>query len=220
MVAARTRQDASAPAPAAPVSGEAFLNFLLSRRSIGRVLPQRPPRQVIEQLLAAACAAPNHHLTRPWRFVVLAGKAREEIGRHLEAALRARLPDPASPTSVALLAKERTKLLRAPVILVVAAHPSPDPRILEVEEVAAGAAAVENVLLAAQALGLGAMWRTGETAYDPAVNAALGLDPGDAIVGFVYLGYPDPAQPPPARGPRAPFEDLTRWVGWEDETEG
>jgi hypothetical protein len=39
-------------------------------------------------------------------------------------------------------------------------------------------------------MGFGAMWRTGDPAYDDGVKKALGLKPGDAIVGFVYLGTP------------------------------
>ena len=174
------------------------------------------PRHLVQRLIEAACAAPNHHLTQPWRFAVLAGSARESAGRHLEAALRARLPEPDSPASAALLAKERAKLLRAPVVIVVAVHQSEDPRVLHTEEVNAGAAACQNILLAAQALGLGAMWRTGDTAYDQAVTAGLGFDPGDTIVGFMYIGYPDPAQPPPARPRRRPPAELTRWMGWDE----
>jgi nitroreductase len=192
-----------------------LVGLLLSRRSAGRVLPDRPPRELIERLLAVACAAPNHHLTQPWRFVVLAGAAREQLGEVLMEALRARLPDPESPAGRALLAKERSKLLRAPVIIVVAVRPSPDPRVLRQEEVAAGAAAAQNILLAAQALGLGAMWRTGETAYDPRVRQALGLDPNDEIVAFIYVGYPDPALPPPPRLARRAPQEVTRWWGWE-----
>jgi nitroreductase len=180
------------------------------------VLPQRPPRELIEKLITAAASAPNHHLTQPWRFIVLAGQARQAAGQALEAALRARLADPETPASQALLAKERAKLLRAPVVIVVAVHPSPAANVPREEELAAGAAACQNMLLAAQALGLGAMWRTGDTAYDPAVRGALGLEEDDAIVGFIYVGYPDPAQPPPSRAPRRPWTEVTQWQGWEE----
>ena len=43
-------------------------------------------------------------------------------------------------------------------------------------------------MLAAFAQGLGAMWRTGEPAYDNAVKSALEIEPDDLIVGFIYVG--------------------------------
>ena len=67
------------------------------------------------------------------------------------------------------------------------------------------AAAIENMLLAAHGTGLGAMWRTGAMVDEPEVREALGLGPGDAIVGFVYVGRP--AGPPPERPPRPAVGD-------------
>src|SRR5207244_3779397 len=108
--------------------------------------------------------APNHRLTEPWRFVVFAGDARLELGEamaRVQAANSDTLPTPGD------LERTRAKPLRAPVVIAVAVEPSPGPRVVEMEEVAAGAAAVQNMLLAAHALGLGAIWRTGDAAYDP-----------------------------------------------------
>ena len=79
--------------------------------------------------------------------------------------------------------------LRAPVIVVVAARVEPaHPKIPEVEQVAAVAAAAQNMLLAAHALGFAAKWATGKQAYDPGVKAGLGLADDDRILGFLYLG--------------------------------
>ena len=51
-----------------------------NRRSMGKMTPERPSRQQIERLLEAASHAPNHHNAQPWKFIVLAGSAREELG--------------------------------------------------------------------------------------------------------------------------------------------
>ncbi len=51
-------------------------------------------------------------------------------------------------------------------------------------------AAVQNLIVAAHALGWGTMWKTGAPAYDARVKRALGLDAADAIIGFLYLGTP------------------------------
>ncbi|MDQ3044099.1 MAG: nitroreductase family protein, partial [Chloroflexota bacterium] len=49
------------------------MTAIRERRSIGKVGPERPPRELIEQVLEAATWAPNHRLTEPWRFIVIAG---------------------------------------------------------------------------------------------------------------------------------------------------
>jgi nitroreductase len=187
-----------------------LLELLRTRRSIPRVSPEEPPHSLIEQVIEAAGWAPNHYKTEPWRFVVITGDARQELGDVMGKSLRRRLPSPDSPECRAILDKERAKPLRAPVVIVVAVEPSDLPKAIEIEEIEAGAAGVENMLLAAHALGLGTMWRTGEAAYDPEVKRHLGLTPDARIISFVYLGYPDvPALPPRERDMRR----VTRWLG-------
>ncbi|HKV59453.1 MAG TPA: nitroreductase family protein, partial [Ktedonobacteraceae bacterium] len=92
------------------------------RRSIGKMTPERPSRQQIERLLEAATHAPNHHKVQPWKFIVLAGPAREELGALMAASLAGRLADTSSEKAQAMLNKERNKLMRAPVVIVVAAE--------------------------------------------------------------------------------------------------
>lgn len=191
----------------------ALLGLLRARRSVGRLQPEQPPRALVARVIEAATWAPNHHLTEPWRFVVLAGEARVALGDVMAHALRERLPDPESAQAAALLAKERAKPLRAPVLIAVAVVPSPDPRVVEVEEVAAGAAGVQNMLLAAEALGLGAMWRTGDAAYDPAVKRFLGWPEEAHLLAFVYLGFP---AMPHGRPHETDASKYTTWRGWEE----
>lgn len=192
--------------------GAELLELLRSRRSIPRVTAEEPPRELVEQVIEAAGWAPNHHKTEPWRFAVLTEKARQELGDVMADSLRRRLPTPDSPEAQAMIDKERAKPLRAPVVIAVAVEPSDLPKAIEIEEIEAGAAGVENMLLAAQALGLGAMWRTGEAAYDPEVKRFLGFTPNAHIISFVYLGYPDvPALPPRERDLR----NVTRWLDKE-----
>ena len=62
------------------------------RRSIGKVTDERPDRALIEQVLESATWAPNHRLTEPWRFVVLAGQAREALGWFMGEQNAARYP--------------------------------------------------------------------------------------------------------------------------------
>lgn len=181
------------------------LEAIFTRHSISKVLPDPIPRELIEQLLAAAAQAPNHYKVRPWRFTVLAGEARHRLGDLMAERLRSLQPD----LPEAAYDKEHDKPLRAPVLIAVAADPPEDPRVIEMENICAAAAAVENMLIAARALGLGAMWRTGPAAYDPAVKEFLGFSPTQHLLAFVYVGYPA-VEPPDL--PRPSFEDRAVWL--------
>ncbi len=112
---------------------------------------------------------------------------------------------------------EREKALRAPLLIVVSAKVVRGHKVPEVEQLLAVGAATQNLVLAAHAQGLGAMWRTGAAAYDPMVKQALGIDPDDGIVGFVYVGTP-------AMLPRQPvstnYDGLAaEWTGSASATE-
>ena len=187
--------------------------IIARRRSIGKMTAEQPTRSQIEQILTAATHAPNHHNAQPWRFFVLAGNARAELGEIMAESLLARMDNLDSEKGQAMLAKERNKLLRAPVVIVAAAEYPKQPKVLEIENVEAVAAAVENMLLTAEELGLAAMWRTGDAAYDPRIKQWLKLAPEDHIVAFLYLGYP--AIPRQERRPIA-FQEKTAWLCWEE----
>ncbi|GAC1627007.1 MAG: nitroreductase family protein [Chloroflexota bacterium] len=196
--------------------GEGVLHALQARRSTSKVRPERPPREVIERVLQAAAWAPNHYRTEPWRLFVLAGSARAKLAGILVRSMRTRLDDPDSNESRIVLEKERQKPMRAPVIVVVAAVPSKLPKVEFVEELAATSAAVQNILLAAEALGLGAMWRTGAPARDPEVKRFLGLGEDAHIVAFVYLGYPD------GHGEHERERTIhqhTSWLDWDESSD-
>jgi nitroreductase len=54
---------------------------IMSRRSVSKLRGRTPTKEEVERLLQAAVMAPNHHLTEPWRFVVIASAASEELGQ-------------------------------------------------------------------------------------------------------------------------------------------
>jgi nitroreductase len=181
------------------------LTAIHMRQSTGKVKPEAVPRELIEKLLAAAVQAPNHYKVRPWRFVVLSGAARERLGEVMAQSLLKAKPD-SRPEA---LDAERKKPLRAPVLIAVGVDQPDEPKVKEIENICAAAAAIENLLIAAQALGLGTFWRTGPAAEHPAVKQFLGLAPDQHIISFVYLGYPlnDPL---PVERPSA--ADRTLWM--------
>ncbi|MDE2305035.1 MAG: nitroreductase family protein, partial [Gammaproteobacteria bacterium] len=82
--------------------------------------------------------------------------------------------------------------LRSPCLVVVGCVIRRDqPKVPEVEQLLAAGAAVQNLCLAAHALGYGAMWKTGPAAYEPEVKQAVGLAPQDHLVAILHLGTRD-----------------------------
>jgi nitroreductase len=181
------------------------IEAIYARRSLGKVKSEPVPRNVIERLLGAAVQAPNHYNVRPWRFVVLTGAGLSRLGDVMADVLQRRFPD----LEESALQKERSKPLRAPLIIAVGADEPKEPRVKDVENICAAAAAAENILLAAQDLGLAGYWRTGDAALDEDVKGFLGLNQAQHLIGFLYLGYPA-GEPDPQERPG--FEDRTTWI--------
>ena len=186
---------------------EFLLTALKNRRSISKVSPEEPPEALIRTMLEAATWAPNHFLTEPWRFFVLRGDARNRLGEAMGEAAALRETDPEEAR--ACRARMAQKPLRAPYVIAVAAEPDEREKVFQIEEIAATAAAMQNMLLAAEALGLGAIWRTGWVTYTPQVREFLGLSDRATVLGFVYVGYT--AVPAQSRVRNA-VDDVTRWM--------
>jgi nitroreductase len=175
------------------------------RHVVPRVKPDPVARAVIEKLLQAAVQAPNHYKVRPWRFVVLTGRGRQRLGDVMAVSFREKNPE----VSDEAVEKVRLLPLRAPVVITAAVDKPAEPKVSQIENVAAVAAACQNILLAAHAQGLGVQWRTGEWALDPRVKAFLGFAEDQILISFLYVGFPEvPIEP----YERPSFEDRTVWL--------
>jgi len=182
---------------------------ICGRRSVGKVKQEPVDRQLIEALLEAANWAPSHHATEPWRLFVMTGAGRQRLADAYADIAAEAADGPAEDEEQALRRKAGDKAFRAPVVIAVAVSPSTAPGINRMEEFAAAHAAVQNMLLAAHALGLGAIWRSGEPMYHPRMKQAFGLAEADELVGLVYVGHPDVK---PLSGKRGPVTNKTVWL--------
>ncbi len=180
-----------------------LLSGIESRTSALKLSAPGPTREHIERIIGAGARAPDHGRLRPWRFVVLEGDARKVLADAMAGLLQSKMPT-ATPEQ---LDAERNKPMRAPTIVVVAAHITKG-KIPEIEQVLAAGAAAQNMMLAAHALGYGAMWKTGGAAYDATVKQVLGLAAEDHIVALLYLGTI--ATPGPLV--YSPTDGLVRWL--------
>jgi len=169
-----------------------------------------PDQHLISEILEAATWAPNHHMTEPWRFVVIAKEERLRLGDAMAEALRTKMQTDV-PRAEEVLKLEREKTLRSPVIIALISSQMVGEKIVPQEEMVAAGAALQNMLLAAHSLGLGAMVRTGAHSYLPPVRAYFGLQEKESLVGLVYLGYPIE---PPGVSKRSPLEGKVEWRGF------
>jgi nitroreductase len=167
------------------------------------------PEEMIRAILESAVHAPNHKITEPWHFHVFAGKGRGELARARAemARLQAGAEGEDAEMAAGRISRERKKAFRAPVIITVISKAGRD-EVETLENYAACAAAVQNMQLTAHSLGLGAIWRTGPVAYHEHTRSFFGLESGDRIVAFLYVGYPDMGERPRRRKPAA---EKTTW---------
>jgi nitroreductase len=186
------------------------IEAIRTRRSIGRVKMDPVDREIVEQLLDAAAWAPNHYMTEPWKFIVMTGDGRQVLGDAYADIAAEQAAGRSEDQLGELRAKSAAKAFRAPVVIAVAVSPAGEGKLPVIEEVAAVHCAVQNLLLAAHELGLGAIWRSGEPMYHPRMLEAFSLPATDQMAGLVYIGYPDMEQPVVNRTPSAA---KTVWIG-------
>jgi nitroreductase len=183
------------------------LELMLSRESAMKLEAPGPSAEELERIVASAVRAPDHGRLRPWHFVVINEGQRAAFGDLMADCLKRNMPS----VSDNELERERGKAFRSPVIVAVAAKVQRGHKIPEIEQISSAAAAAQTIMLAAPALGYGAMWKTGTPAYDASVKTALGLDAADDIIGFLYIGTRVGGTSPIPR-PNAK-EFTTTWAG-------
>lgn len=182
------------------------LTAIRTRRAVKEYHPEPIPREWIEELLDAAHWAPNHNLTHPWRFHVFTGQGREQLVGARQAAVRWGLERKGEPVTDEALEFARKKCYSSPVVIIVSMVGDGNP-ITDRENYAACWTAIQNLLLAATARGLGSYPSTGDWIDQNFVGPVLGLTEKERPVACIFLGYSD--QPTMAK--RLPVDRHTFW---------
>jgi F420 biosynthesis protein FbiB-like protein len=175
--------------------------LITGRRSIRRYRADPIGPAVFERLLAAAVSAPSAHNRQPWRFAVLEDTgAKERLATAMGARLREdRLADGDDPDDVARdVARSYARITGAPLAILVCLDVGdmdryPDERRRTAEHVMAvqsTAMAIQNILLAAHAEGLGACVMCAPLFCGPTVVAALQLPAGWQPQSLITIGVP------------------------------
>ncbi len=191
---------------------EQLMALIRARRSVRRFSVRAVERDDIVRLVEAARWAPSNHNRQPWRFIVLEEKREieqlaERVGTKLSEELKS-LPRIASDYA-GDFTHHATFFSQAQVLIVVL-HKRPislsnsilkglsQPELVSGEPLSV-AMAVQNLLLAAQALGLGSCVLTAPLIVQEAVRGALNFAPGYDLNCLVALGYPAETPPQPRR---------------------
>lgn len=188
------------------------LEAIAQRRSIRKYKEAPVPDELIEKVLAAATQAPSGMNRQPWHFVVVKEDKRMEMTRLMREGIQK-----AKEAGINIASSPGTARIMdlAPVtIFVFNSNLLNDDhewtlidRISNLMDVQSIGAAIQNMLLAAQELGLGTLW-IGDVfyAYD---ELCAWMGETHQMVAAVALGYPD--EEPPAR-PRKAVADVTTWL--------
>ena len=199
-----------------------FFEILGTTRSMRRLKPDPVPDELIKKILEAGTAAANGGNTQKWRFLVVKDPAikkavqvwyKKAFDEVVGPRYATRAPPPGvSPDrygrqhgAVEYLTEH---FHEAPVWIVACLEDGPNPNR------AAGASiypAVQNMLLAIRALGLGSTLTTRHLLHEKEAEAALGLPPGVHSYAILPVGYPMGKFGPIGRGKLSDFVYLDKW---------
>lgn len=161
-----------------------LIEIVSSRRTIHNFKEGSvPDKSIIIEAIEAACWAPNHHLTEPWRFYLLGKETINEICELNKAILT-------ESKGIEVAEKKTKRWSGIPGWIVVSCQKSSD-ELLYQEDYAACSCAIQNLMLILWQHGIGCKWSTGsvtrnEKFYDIVwINNEL-----ENIIGIIWYGYP------------------------------
>lgn len=188
-----------------------LIDYLAVRRSIPafQMCEPGPEKAEIEEILRLASRVPDHGKIAPWRFIVYRGQERVRLGEALLKLALETKPD----LSEEMIQVERTRFIRAPVVVAVVSKAGPHIKIPEWEQLMSAGALCLNVLLSANAHGYVANWLTEWFAYDERAYPLLGVGADEKVAGFIHIGS---TTFPAIERPRPELADTVTWVGGED----
>ena len=205
-----------------PEAADLF-EIMQTMRAMRRLKPDPVPDALVRKILEAGVCAPNGGNTQRWRFLVIKDtKIKQQVQvyykRAFDEVIGPRYLTSSPPPGVT---KERYLRQHAAVEhLTNHFHEAPVWIVACLEEGTAaptrwsGASiypAVQNMLLAARALGLGATLTTRHLLYEKETEAALGLPPGVHSYAILPIGYPEGRFGPVGRGALADVVYADRW---------
>ncbi len=199
-----------------------LLKFIKSRRSVKKLKPVSIPRNAIEEILDVAVSAPSAHNAQPWRFIIIDD---EKVKIKLADAMAQAWQEDLSKNGLSRIeieklieaSKKRTinsSILIIPCLTMEDMDKYPDNRRKKAEylmAVQSVSAAIENLLLAIHAKGLGACWRCAPLFCMEAVREVLKIPSEFDPQALIEIGYPLEQPKMPSRKPLKSLISYNKW---------
>lgn len=177
---------------------------LVGRRRAPSATGNPPTPEELAWLLRAATTVPDHGSLRPWRFVVVAGEAQAQLAD----ALAQDFVDARGASPESVLDRVRQKAYAAPTLIALIASPRTDSSVPVWEQVCSASCCGYAVVLVAQALGLGAAWKSTPLRDGAAIKHLFGITGAEQLLGWVNVGGTEDPGPAALR----PAPDLSKLV--------
>lgn len=184
---------------------------IAARRSIRRFEDRPIVPEALEAILMAGIQAPSAKNRQPWRLVVVQGERRAEMLAAMRAGIarsqaQGENTGSAEHTARAMEQAGATVFVFNPDGLAPWLAHSIDQNFRELMDVQSIGAAIQNMILAAEDLGLGSLW-IGDVLY---AYEELTAWLGESGVMVAAISFGHPAESPAAR-PRKPYDEVVRW---------
>lgn len=157
------------------------IELLLQRQSNPLVTSPAPDQQALDKILAAGMRAPDHACLQPWHFTVITDAGLQRLSDLFVVS---------SNQQTANIEKIAKMPFRAPMIIVISSQFTQHEKVPHQDQLITVGCCAHAMQMAAFSLGFGAMWRTGDLAFNAQVKNGLGVKEQDEIVGFLYIGTP------------------------------
>jgi Nitroreductase len=164
------------------------LELLRKRRSLPphQLVEPGPNKAQIAELLELAARVPDHGKLAPWRFIVIEGDARHQLGEVAAQIVQTDRPEADAET----MQREKGRFSRAPVVIALVSRARKHPKIPVWEQHLSAGAAAMNLLVASEAMGFSAVWVTEWCSFDRRMLDVLGLAADETMAGFIHIGTP------------------------------
>jgi len=182
-----------------------IFDLIKERRSIfpPQFIDKPISKETIEKILEAANWAPTHNKTEPWRFKVLMGEKKKELGAFLSNKYQEVDPKPKQMK----IKKLQFNPSNSAAVIAICMQRDPKESIPEWEEIAAVSMAVQNMWLYCTELGIGTYWAS--PGLIKFMDEFFDLNEGERCLGFLFMGYFDGEVIPSAR---TPISEKTEWL--------
>ena len=165
-----------------------LISAIRTRRSEHSLIDPAPSNDEFTRLLEWESSAPDHGRLRPWRWILVRGHGRSALGASFAAGRQEN-----SSRNAAV------HPLRAPLLATFVFCPRMDHRIPLWEQLASACCVANSMMLLLHDRGYGSLWKTGSYVQSADTRLMLDLDRTESLLGWLYIGTPDPTKPLPPR---------------------